>query len=154
MFHQMKTPLTYLSKCKSSLAVIFCFCSFTASSQDATWFIDVSVQLGFSITHAGAIIGLDVNNDDYPDMITLYGNNSWKLYINQDDPNSTNPHDRIFVDATSSSGLDQVEYKDLACAADFNNDGNVDLITNCWYHDLTSDCQPNPDLGYRCRLLL
>jgi len=125
-----------------------------ARSQDATWFTDVSAPLGFSVAHAGAMIGLDVNNDDYPDLITLYGNDGWKLYINEDDPNSNNIKDRIFVDATTGSGLDQVALKDLACAADFNNDGNVDLVTNCWYHDLTSDCQPNPDLGSRCHLLL
>jgi hypothetical protein len=126
-----------------------------ANAQDPTWFSDVSAQLGFGSVHAVAMIGLDVNNDDYPDLITLYSGNAWKLYVNQDDPNSTNVKDRVFVDATANSGLDQVALKDLACAADFNNDGNVDLVTNCWYHDLTPDCQQaNPDLGYRCRILL
>lgn len=126
----------------------------TSVAQDNTWFTDVSAQLGFNVVHAGAIIGLDVNNDDYPDLITLFGNTDWKLYLNQQRSGSSDPKDRVFVDVTATSGLNDILLKDLAGAGDFNNDGNIDLVTNCWYHNLKPDCTPNPDMGSRCHLLL
>ena len=147
--------------------VLLCSCLFfygiaPAFSQDDTWFKDVTARLGFHVIHAGAIIGLDVNNDNYPDLITLYGSqdtvSNWRLYINRPASGSTDPREREFVDATENSGLfEQGRIQELASAADFNNDGNIDLVLNCWFHDSTvvnNYCIPNPDNGSRLHLLL
>ncbi len=131
-------------------------------SQDSTWFRDVTAQLGFGVMHAVAIVGLDVNNDDYPDLITLYGNQSaeghWRLYINTQAPGSSNPRDRVFMDATDGSGLlAPGRVQDLMSAGDFNNDGNIDIVVNAWFHDSTVQqnvCVTNPDNGSRLHLLL
>ncbi len=143
--------MNYIKKSIAFTCVLIA-CTLVGKAQDASWFKDVSVQLGFSVVHAGAVIGLDVNNDDYPDILTL--GSPWKLYINSDDPNSSDPADRIFVDATANSGLDAIELKDMGGAADFNNDGNIDLVTNRWYHTQKPDFTPNPDDGSRLHLLL
>ncbi len=153
----------HMRKIFSKLLFCFVFCCITpAFSQDSTWFRDVTGKLGFGVMHAVAIVGLDVNNDDYPDLITLYGNqsveNKWGLYINRQMPGSNNPRDRVFVDATENSGLlaaDRVQ--DLMSAGDFNNDGNIDIVVNAWFHDSVTrqnNCVPNPDNGSRLRLLL
>jgi hypothetical protein len=146
---------------------LFFLCSFScvfspAFSQDNTWFKDVTSQLGFDVVHAGGIVGLDVNNDNYPDLITMYGDNSqkpeWRLYINTQAPGSNNPRERVFVDATDQSGLFEAgRVQQLMSAGDFNNDGNIDIVINAWFHDSTvqgSVCVPNPDNGSRLHLLL
>jgi enediyne biosynthesis protein E4 len=125
---------------------------------DTTWFTDVTAKVGLGSTIFGAAIAVDVNNDDYPDLITLSGNGNdtgVHLYINEERPGSTDPTDRIFVDETAGSGLDVPGViHDIACAADFNNDGNIDLMTNAFYMDSTYNfsttdplCPPNPDTG-------
>ncbi len=124
----------------------------STETPDTSWFTDIttSVGLGKYNTNVGACIAVDVNNDDYPDLIFLNGLGSdtgWALYINEERPGSTDPTDRIFVDSTKNSGLNVPGvYKDLAGAGDFDNDGNVDIVVNCWYLDNETNCPtvPNP----------
>jgi hypothetical protein len=107
--------------------------------------------VGLNVTNLGAVIAVDVNNDDYPDLIFIKNGgpdtNNLVLYINEQRPGSKDPHDRIFVDKTAGSGLNVPGVRvDLAGAADFDNDGNVDLLVNTWWMDSTisgDKCVPN-----------
>ncbi len=160
-----KSPMNRITIC----FILFSFTLFPISlfaqdteKPDTSWFTDVTAKVGLNTTNIGAMIAVDVNNDDYPDLITL-GNQSdtcLRLWINEERSGSTDPTDRVFVDETATSGL-QVPgvVVGLAGAADFNNDGNVDIIVNTWYDDSTvnsnGDCVPNPDSGQnRLRIFL
>ena len=86
-------------------------------------FTDVSIAAG--IVHEGYGLGLavsDVNNDGWPD---LYVSNDYLandiLYINR--------QDGTFVNAVAGSTTHQSMFSMGNDAADFNNDGFVDLIT-------------------------
>jgi enediyne biosynthesis protein E4 len=130
-------------------------------SPDTSWFTDITKQVGLNFTNVEAVIAVDVNNDDYPDLIFINQPqvvDGLSLYINEERPGSTNPHDRIFVNKTLGSGLNTPGLiVDLAGATDFDNDGNVDLLVNTWWQDSTSsgnNCVPNPNPAHeRLRIL-
>ena len=130
-----------------------------AQTPDTSWFKDVTreVGLGSYNTNVGACIAVDVNNDNYPDLILLNGLGShtgWALYINEERPGSSDPTDRIFVDETANSGLNvKGVYKDLAGAGDFDNDGNVDIVFACWTLDnQNGSCQVIDPAKEHCRI--
>jgi enediyne biosynthesis protein E4 len=116
---------------------------------DTSWFTDVTAQSGLTLSNANFAIAVDVNNDDYPDILVVSNlgvDNGFTLYINEERPGSSDPTDRIFVDETATSGLNVPGvYKDLASIGDFDNDGNVDIIVNCWYLNNETSCPTIPD---------
>ena len=125
---------------------IFLNLSSVVFSQDNTWFIDKTTDLGLSSFPPGGVMGLDMTNDGYPDLLSV-SSAGCAIYINTDDPNSANPLDRIFVDATAGSGLNITNVPiQMASAADFNNDGNIDIITNVW--------APSSDSTSRCHIFM
>ena len=133
------------------------------NAQDSTWFEDVTSQVGLSGVRGNCIYVADVNNDDYPDLITITGKSyttnrkAMRLYLNLQHPDSTNPSARIFVDFTDSSGInanpdtsDTGRTVMVAVLADIDNDGDVDLITQTYYHRI----DVTPDFGDRGEVLL
>lgn len=98
----------------------------------------------------------DINNDRYPDVVVVYtppGSNIYmernpiKLYLNTQAPGN-DPGKRRFVDVTSESMVNIVppdtgNNANCYTLADFNNDGNIDLVTGNYYHRIES--YPNPD---------
>lgn len=152
----IKNYFCYMKKTFTSIKItlgVSILIGLSAQSQNSNWFSDATSSIGLSGIQPGSIISLDVNNDNYPDLITLSGDSAWGLYINTQRPATTNPTDRIMVDATANSGINLVGLrKELGSAGDFNNDGNVDLLVNSWYHDMVinsagTGCITNPDDG-------
>lgn len=106
----------------------------------------------------------DVNGDEYPDL--LWGGdvgavrNHIHLMLNQQDPTSEDPTDRIFVDVSESSGIQTSRIvgntnriADVAALGDVDNDGDLDLVTSIYTHrsqNYTGDNDP----GDRTELLL
>jgi len=136
-----------------------------AFSQATTWFTKVTTNVGLTAGSNFTICFADVNNDDYPDVVALsqaHGNiyNSrkpLKIYLNIDDPNSTVATDRIFQDITATSMVNKVppdtgQNCNIYTLADFNNDGNVDLVTGIFYDHYTVNTYPNKN--DRCRVYL
>jgi hypothetical protein len=133
-------------------------------AQDETWLVkqpEISNVFGNMFRSSSA----DINNDRYPDIISvglsptedLYKNRKpIRIHLNVDDPNSTDPSARQFIDITTSSKVNIVppDSGQNACVftlADFNNDGNVDLITGIYYHRIEgytlNDDRPQVYLG-------
>ncbi|MDC1068306.1 FG-GAP-like repeat-containing protein, partial [Candidatus Kapabacteria bacterium] len=149
-----KKMLKYLS--------ILIIIQFSVFSQSPDW-IDIitdDVQIdarGYRVWVA------DVNGDQYPDL--LWGgdvggtNNHIHLMLNQQNPESQNPKDRIFVDVSKSSGIqtsritdNENRIADVAALGDVDNDGDMDLITSIYTHRLQN--YSNNDQGDRTELLL
>ncbi|HYF03576.1 MAG TPA: FG-GAP-like repeat-containing protein [Patescibacteria group bacterium] len=136
---------------KYSTLLAFLFLPSVSLAQDATWFSDATAKVGLTGAKAFRINVVDLNNDDYPDLMLINSQGSistqqklTKLYMNIQDPASANPKDRIFKDVTEGSGIFTSAVGDtgrvFSCAtmADVNNDGNMDLVTGPWYHKLES----------------
>jgi len=110
-------------------------------AQDTTWFKNVTNQVGISGVKSFYLMVADINNDDYPDLLSIwsgniYGKDNMRVYINVQDTNSADPLDRIFLDITPITGInaniipDSAGHRILnAVFADVNNDGNIDMIT-------------------------
>ncbi len=110
-------------------------------AQDTTWFKNVTNQAGISGVKSFYLMVADINNDDYPDLLSIrsgdiYGKDNMRVYINVQDTNSVDPLDRIFLDITPITGInaniipDSAGHRILnAVFADVNNDGNIDMIT-------------------------
>jgi hypothetical protein len=141
----------------------FLFFPVLASAQDSTWFSDATAAAGLTGAKGFRINIVDLNNDEYPDLMLINSNASIstqqklsRLYMNIQDPASTNPQDRIFKNVTEGSGIFASSIGDtgrvFSCAtmADVNNDGNMDLVTGAWYHKLESYAFPDD----RCDVML
>lgn len=113
-------------------------------AQDNTWFKDITEKVGLNAAKSGQINSCDVNGDDYPDLLlqVLSYDRSMKtrLYLNLQDPNSSDPKDRIFVDYTDSSRIYtnrdngiKGRVADVWGMADVNNDGFPDMVTGIFY---------------------
>lgn len=122
-------------------------------AQDSTWLVNVTEQVGLDSDslYNFRIYVTDFNNDDYPDLLLQYGNwgqNQLRLFLNMDAFGN-----RVFADITQVSGINPPgRIADNAVVADFNNDGNVDIITNVWYHsyvNVNDVCIENPDTAQR-----
>ncbi|MBI1915954.1 MAG: VCBS repeat-containing protein, partial [Planctomycetes bacterium] len=86
-------------------------------------FIDVTAQAGdLAQLRADCVsaIWADLNNDNLPDLIVTSKTGLVRVYLNQGDGK--------FHYATHDLGLEQKFKAEGVLAADFNNDGNVDLV--------------------------
>ncbi len=132
------------------------------SAQDNTWVNWGTTKAGLDTALAFNVFVTDINNDGYPDMVTLRGGwgvnapNTLRAYINIRDTSSSDPSARMFVDVTETSGVNApspgaTESKGVlvAALADVNNDGNVDLVRGAYYH-----ADPATGPGERAEVLL
>jgi hypothetical protein len=104
-----------------------------ASAQSRIGFVEITDQAGlsgavrdvangsrYSSMQGGGVVG-DFNNDGYHDIFMLAGGGVGDyLYINN--------QDGTFTDQASQWGVDQAHYSFGASAADFNNDGYLDVF--------------------------
>lgn len=144
---------------KRLLIILICFISgATLIAQDNTWFEDITNESGVEPAHGIKINVVDVNNDNYPDLLWGSGglkagtSNTFHLFLNAPDPES--PNKRKFVDFTEESGINVNrdpnkswrEY-DIGVLADVDNDGDVDLVTSFYYHRLEWFTNGHEDRG-------
>ncbi len=132
-------------------------------AQSPDWFVDVTNEVGLSKAFGTKILLVDVNNDNYPDLLWGEGNlikNRYYLYLNVPNPNKNSDFKRIFVDFTDESNINQNRDSqksgrivDVAAMADVNNDGYLDLVTSIYYHRLQM-YQGENDPGDRSEVLL
>jgi len=111
-----------------------------------TWLKLVTKDVGLDSARYTKIMAVDVNNDNYPDLILGEGKinkNRIRLYLNIENPDPNSENKRIFVDVTESSGINtnrdpekEGRIADISSMADFDNDGDMDLITSIYYHRL------------------
>jgi enediyne biosynthesis protein E4 len=143
------------NRIRKSILTIFVFYPilFQVNAQNPTWFTDVTNQVGgayFDTILNYRIYAVDVNNDDYPDLLLQYNNmqlNQLRLFINTADASGVN--ERKFIETTATSGINPPNRSaDMAAIADFNNDGNVDFITNVW-NNKCNDVDVNAISGLR-----
>jgi len=131
-------------------------------AQQPSWAAMATTTLQLDTARAFNVFVADINNDNYPDFLTIRG--SWfvgladamKVYINVRDTSSSDPSARMFVDITDVSGVNAMPGAGqtskgvlTAALADVNNDGNVDLVRTNYYH---ADPTTAPD--DRCEVLL
>lgn len=142
---------------------LLCICVSYANSlaQDATWFRDVTKSVRLDTVKSGQISACDINLDGYPDVLlqNLAYNRSKKtrLYLSKQNPDSTNPSARIFVDVTEESNMyqnriDNIDGRvaDTWGIADLNNDGYPDLVSGLFYFNVSTFA----DVGDRTEVLL
>ncbi len=133
-------------------------------AQTAHWMSSVTNDVKLDTERAFCIYTSDINNDHYPDIITVEGawsataEDNLRVYMNVQDTGSADPSARMFVDVTSASGVnakpggspDPSRGTLVVAMADVNNDGNVDMVRGNYYHRLTGFV----DHGDRCEVLL
>lgn len=131
-------------------------------AQSSSWTRLVTSEVGLDSARAFGQFVADINNDHYPDLVTVEGAwhtgavNNLRVYLNIQDTASTDHKDRLFVDITAQSGVNAKpdggdSRGTLAVAlADVNNDGNIDLVKGSYYHRLATYI----DSGDRCEVFL
>ena len=132
-------------------------------AQTAAWVSLATEAVKLDTARAFNIYVADINNDQYPDLLTLKGDwaigseDALRVYINVRDTAAADPSARMFVDVTDGSAVNAVlppltvSRGTLAAAlADVNNDGNIDLVRGNYYHRL----ETYTDHGDRCAVLL
>ena len=87
--------------------------------KDITW----SMGLGLVISNIDAVVWLDYDNDDWPDL--YLGADASSTYSNRLFRNESGTH---FDDVTSSAGAGDVGRTKDTIAADFDNDGDPDIF--------------------------
>ena len=136
----------------------------SAQAQDLTWFSDGTQETGLENAKGFRINIVDLNNDDYPDLILENGQATiskrdtlGRLYLNTQKPGSTDPRERIFVDITHESGIyvnpdasQDNRVIDMMTLADVNNDGFMDMVTGTYYSKLEAVTFPDD----RCEVML
>ncbi|HCT44517.1 MAG TPA: hypothetical protein DF699_04840, partial [Phycisphaerales bacterium] len=104
-----------------------------AQAQTSMSFIEVTDQAGlgdairvvsptsrYSAMHGGGVVG-DFNNDGYHDIFMLTGGGAPdQFYINNTDG--------TFTEQATQWGVDRAQHSFGASAADFNNDGYLDIF--------------------------
>ncbi|MCL5991411.1 MAG: FG-GAP repeat protein [Bacteroidetes bacterium] len=82
-----------------SFIVILIFVNiYLLPAQDTSWLIDVSHEAGLDSTLGTRILLVDVNNDNYPDLLWGSGNinkNRYYLYFNVPNPDVNSATKRI-----------------------------------------------------------
>lgn len=118
-------------------------------AQDSTWFTDITAKSNLNGVKGGQVSALDINNDGYADLLlqNLAYDRSMKtrFYLNQQDPASADPKDRIFVDVTDSMGVyanpianAKGRVADVWGMADVNNDTYPDIVTGIFYYNVST----------------
>jgi len=129
----------------------------TAMAQSPGWFTKVTTEVGMNVSGTQQLSVADVNNDSYPDIITINtppGENIYtvrkpvRIYLNTQDPGSSDPKARKFIDITPQTRVNIVppdtgNNANCFTLADFNNDGNIDLVTGNYYHRIEGYTLPN-----------
>ncbi|HEY3250489.1 MAG TPA: CRTAC1 family protein, partial [Ignavibacteria bacterium] len=91
------------------------------TSYSQVTFTDVAVTMGVNDPGAGqGAVMLDVNNEGWLDIFLDNNNNQNKLWINNSGTN--------YTDQTNAYGLNFIGPGRGVSAADFDNDGNIDLM--------------------------
>lgn len=138
-------------------------CSTDAKGQNSQWSSLVTTDVKLDTTQGFNVYVADINNDRFPDLITLKGNwaigsdNALRAYINIRDTAATDPAARMFVDITTAANVNAMPSSQavskgtiVAALADVNNDGNIDMLRGNYYHRL----ETFTDNGDRCEVLL
>ncbi|HHG86526.1 MAG TPA: VCBS repeat-containing protein, partial [Bacteroidetes bacterium] len=141
---------------KQILLFLVCFCVIfsTAYSQDPSWYTNVTNQVGLATTAQALRLNVvDLNGDKYPDIVSVENvnrRNMIHVYLNQQDSTSTDPMDRMFIEFTDSSGVnvhpdypDSTRRSEIVSFADFDNDGDVDMVSGIWHWDPAAVNFPN-----------
>lgn len=126
-------------------------------AQNSTWFSDATKATGLENARGFRINIVDINNDDYPDLILENSQGTiskrdklTKLYLNTQNPQSDDSRDRLFIDITEGSGIfanpdptQDSRVIDMITMADVNNDGFMDMVTGTYYNKLESVSFPD-----------
>jgi hypothetical protein len=112
-------------------ASLFVVLAAESIAQDTTWFTNATAKAGLTGVKGFRINIVDIDGDNYPDLLLENGlstrDKATKIYLNRQDPSSSDPHARTFVDVTGASGLfahpggDTSRVIDIATMADVNN---------------------------------
>ncbi len=146
-------------KCKilSLFSMLMAGMSMVCYGQSPDWFERVPAYVsGLTDSSRVQFVSIaDINNDKYPDLVVVYtapGTDIYtsrkpiKLYLNTQAPGS-DPKKRWFIDVTSESLVniippDTGNNANCFTLADFNNDGNIDLVTGNYYHRIENYANP------------
>lgn len=117
-----------------------------ANSQDNSWFTDISSEKGLEACEGSRVFCVDLNNDNYPDLVYTGKTpirNTLEVYLNIEDPE--NPGQRKYIKFTEESGINapnhpdrENRWTDVAGFADFDNDGDIDLMACTYTHRIAS----------------
>ncbi|HPD66158.1 MAG TPA: FG-GAP-like repeat-containing protein [Bacteroidia bacterium] len=130
-------------------------------SQNPSWIEKATSSLQLDSARASYVYVCDLNNDNYPEIITVYASlikGKVKIYFNIPDP--MDPRKRIFKDSTEWSNIDirrngqHGRVVDNIAFADIDNDGDVDAVTGIYYHRWEYYHPDSNDPGDRCEVLL
>ncbi len=158
LLHELRYPMKIGKEILASMIGVIGLMSIDdAKAQAPGWFTRIPpAESGLTDSTSVHFVAVgDVNNDGYPDLLLMYSNQGiyaerkpLKLYLNVQKPNSSNPKDRWFIDATAQSAINMIpsdtgQNANIFTMADFNNDGNLDLVTGIYFHRIES--YPNPN---------
>lgn len=134
------------------------------SAQDATWLINVTEDAGLGDAYGSKIQHVDINNDNYPDLLFGTGGinkNTFRLYLNVENPDKNSPTKRIYKDITEESNInynrntgEDGRIIDVAAMADIDNDGDPDLVNSIYYHRWEYYNTSEKDPGDRSEVML
>lgn len=131
------------------------------SAQNPSWLEKSTSKLQLDSARASYVYVCDLNNDNYPEIITVYASlikGKVKIYFNVPDPK--NPQQRIYKDSTEWSNIDirrngqHGRIVDVIAFADIDNDGDIDAVTGIYYHRWEYYHPDSLDPGDRCEVLL
>jgi len=144
--------------------IILLILSTSAYSQNAGWIEKATSKLQMDSSRASYLYVCDLNNDNYPEIITIYASGGIKgkakIYFNIQNTQSSDPNDRIYKDSTNWSDIDikrngeHGRVIDNIAFADIDNDGDVDAVTGIYYHRWEYYHPDSNDPGDRCEVML
>ncbi len=126
----------------SAVLLIYLLGFNNAGAQSTDWMKDITHEAGLDYARGSRVLVIDINNDNYPDLMWGTGNanqNHYYLMLNVAD--EANPGKRKFIDFTKESGINKSRDTshaerviDIAAFADVDNDGDLDVVTSIYYH--------------------